>query len=82
MKSESWNLSTTGAGLQCPCERGVRAILGVSNSQQWEQRITSQEIRQRWGDTATVTQKVAACRLEWLGPLAQMPEHRIPQKYL
>ena len=62
--------------------RCLRAILGISKNQQWEQRITSQEIRQRWGDTATVTQKVAARRLEWLGHLARMPEHRLPQKCL
>ena len=38
--------------------------------------------RQRWGDTASVTLKVAARRLEWLGHLAQMPEHRLPKKCL
>ena len=32
------------------------------------------------GDPMTVTQKVTAHRLEWLGHLARMPEHCIPQK--
>ncbi len=62
--------------------RCLRTILGISNSQQWEHRITSQEIRQRWGDTASVTQKVAARHLEWPGHFARMPKHCQPQKCL
>lgn len=50
--------------------RCLRSILGIINSQQWEQCITSQEIRQRWGGTATVTEKEVACCSEWLGHLA------------
>ena len=37
--------------------RCVRTILGITNKQQWSQRITSLEIRQRWGDPETATVK-------------------------
>lgn len=81
--SECWTLlSHQKRKLESFHHRCLRTILGISKSQQWEQRITSQEIRQRWGDTASITQKVAARRLEWLGHLARMPEHRLPQKCL
>ena len=62
--------------------RCIRTILGITKRQQWEQHITSEETRRRWGDPMTVTHMVAARRLEWLGHLARMPEHRTPQKCL
>ena len=49
--------------------RCVRTILGVSNKQQWSERITSLELRQRWGDPETAAMKVMKRRLEWLGHL-------------
>ena len=57
--------------------RCVRTILGILNQQQWAQHITSQNVRQQWGDSETVTEKVSKRRLEWLGHLARMPEERI-----
>ena len=62
--------------------RCIRTILGISNLQQWSQHITAFEIRQRWGDLETATDKVAKRRLEWLGHLACMPNHRIPKQAL
>ena len=59
--------------------RCVRTIMGISNKQQWSERITSLEIRQRWGDPETAEMKVMKRRLEWLGHLARMPDHRIPK---
>ena len=50
----------------------------VTNKQQWSERITSLELRQRWGDPETAAMKVMKHRLEWLGHLARMPDHRIP----
>ena len=65
--SECWTLFSHQTGkLESFHHRYLRTILGISNSQQWEQRITSLEIRQRWGDTASVTQKLAAGRSQWL----------------
>ena len=36
------------------------------------------QVRVRWGDPETITTKVQKRRLEWLGHLARMPEHRMP----
>ena len=43
------------------------------------QHITSQSIRQQWGDSETVAEKVSKRRLEWLGHLARIPDHRTPK---
>ena len=34
--------------------RCVRTILGISNRQQWSERITMAKVRRRWGDKGTV----------------------------
>ena len=62
--------------------RCVRTVLGISNRQQWMNRITSREVRRRWGDQQTISQRLTARRLEWLGHLARMSETRIPQRCL
>ena len=59
--------------------RCVRTVLGISNRQQWSQRLSSAELRRRWGDTETASVKVMKRRLEWLGHLARMPEERTPK---
>ena len=59
--------------------RCVRTILGISNKQQWLQHITSTDIRRRWGDPETAATKVTKRRLEWLGHVARMPDHRTPK---
>ena len=62
--------------------RCVRITLGISRKQQWSQRLTSQEITESWGDIETVSVKVTKRRLEWLGHVARMPDHRIPKQTL
>ena len=62
--------------------RCIQTVLGITNKQQWEEYITSQEIRQRWGDLEAAADKVCKRRLEWLGHLARMPNHRIPKMTL
>lgn len=59
--------------------RCVRTVLGITNRQQWEQRISSATVRETWGDVETITTKVMRRRLEWLGHLARMPDHRLPK---
>ena len=54
--------------------RCIRTIMGITNKQQWEQHITSIEIRRKWGDPETATLKVEKRRLEWLGHVARMPD--------
>ena len=62
--------------------RCVRTIIGISNRQQCSERITKAEVRRRWGDEETVSEKVQKRRLEWLGHLARMPDHRLPKVML
>ena len=40
------------------------------------------EVRRRWGDEKTASEKVERKRLEWLGHLARMPDHRVPKSTL
>ena len=62
--------------------RCIRSILGISNRQQWSERISMAEVRRRWGDEETAADKVKKRRLEWLDHLARMPDHRIPKATL
>ena len=59
--------------------RCIRNILGISNQLQWDQHITSQSIRQQWGDIETASEKVTKWQLEWLGNLALMPDKCTPK---
>ena len=47
-----------------------------------DQHLTSQAIRQHWGETETVAIKVTKRRLEWLGHVARMSDHHIPKQVL
>ena len=49
---------------------------------QLSEHITMAEVRQQWGDEETAAVKAMKCRLEWLGHLACMPDHRIPKSAL
>ena len=62
--------------------RCVRAVLGISNQRQWEERISSASVREMWGDVETITIKLMRRRLEWLGHLARMPDYRLFKIYL
>ena len=59
--------------------RCIKTILGITSRQQWAEHITRAEVRQQWGDEETAAVKVIKCRLEWLGHLAHMADHRIPK---
>ena len=38
--------------------RCIRSVLGISNEQQWEEHISSEMLRKRWGDEETITTKL------------------------
>ena len=59
--------------------RCIRTVLGITNRQQWEQHISSATTRDLWGDPETVTTKITKRRLEWLGHVARMSNHRMPK---
>ena len=40
------------------------------------------EVRMRWGDEELAAEKVRKRRLEWLGHVARMPDHRLPKSLL
>ena len=60
----------------------IRSILGVSRGRQWEQRISSQELRAQWGDPTPLSRMVQQRRLEWLGHLARLDDTRVPKQLL
>ena len=40
------------------------------------------ELRRRWGNEELPAEKVMKRRLEWLGHIARMPDHRLPKSKL
>ena len=62
--------------------RCIHTVLGITNMRQWDEWITSRMTREQWGDQEIITVKLMKRRLEWLGHLARMPDHLIPQKTL
>jgi hypothetical protein len=62
--------------------RCIRIIQGISNRQQWSEHISATEMRRRWGDSETITDKIQKRRLEWLGHLARMDGQRMPKSVL
>ena len=57
----------------------IHSVLGISNQQQWEEHISSEMTRKRWGDEETITTMLMKRRLEWLGHVARMANSRIPK---
>ena len=62
--------------------RCVRAILGVTRYQQWQERLTTQALAERFGMTWTIPDVVTEHRLKWLGHVGRMDEGRLPKKLL
>ena len=81
--SECWTLLCRHRNrLNAFHHRCVHNILGITRRQQWEQHITSEQVREQWGDLEMTTTKVMRRRLEWLGHVARMTEHRTPKMAL
>ena len=60
----------------------LRSILGISRGRQWEQHITSEQLRAQWGDPTPLSCMVQRRRLEWLGHLARLDDNRLPKQLL
>ena len=57
--------------------RCVHTVLSITNQRQWEEHISSVVVREQWGDVETIEAKLMQRRLEWLGHLARMKDHRL-----
>ena len=75
LKMNIWKLNTFH-------HRCLRAILGITNRQQWSKRITSATVRSRWRNEECIDQVITRRRLEWFGHNARMSDNRIPRKVL
>ena len=62
--------------------RCVHTVLGIINQRHREERISSVAVREQWEDVETTETKLMGNRLEWLGHLAQMQDHRLPKMCL
>ena len=60
----------------------IRSILCVSRTQQWEERITNEQLREMWGDPSLLSSRLRKRRLEWLGHVARMSDVRVPKQLL
>ena len=60
----------------------IRTVMDINRKQQREEKITSEELRTRWGDPLAMSDKVRVRRLEWLGHLARMDDARLPKSIL
>ena len=59
-----------------------RSILAISRTQQWEEQITSRQVREFWGDSLLLSVRLQHRQLEWLGHIARMPHERYPLQLL
>ena len=59
--------------------RCVRTILGV---QQWQERLTTQALTERFGMPWTIPDVIMEQWLKWLGHVGRMDEGRLPKKLL
>ena len=58
--SECWTLlKRHSRRLDAFHHRCIRSILGITNHEQWTSHITSDQLRQKWGDKKTTTEKIA-----------------------
>ena len=58
----------------------VRTILGVTRFQQWEQRITSKSLANKFGIAWSIADIILDRRLQWLGHLGRMEDKRLPKQ--
>ena len=60
----------------------LRIILKISTEEQKCIRLTSAQLRSRFGDEKSVAEKVRSRQLEWLGHVSKMPDNRMPKRLL
>ena len=81
--AETWNLKAEHVRrLATFHNRCVRTILGVTRYQQWEQRLTSKALANRFGMVWSIPDIIMDRRLQWLGHLGRMEDERLPKQVL
>ena len=60
----------------------IRSILCVSQTQQWEEPITNEQLQEMWVDPSLLSSRLRKRRLEWLGHVARMPDVRVHKQLL
>ena len=81
--SETWVLKATHVRrLSSFHNRCVRIILGISRHQQWQQKLSTKVLAERFGMSWSIVDLVMEKRLKWLGHLARMNPERLPKKIL
>ena len=62
----------------------IRGLTGISQRDAWEQYLSKSTIFQAWNgpNTGNISTRLEQRRLEWLGHVCRMPEHRSLRKWL
>ena len=60
----------------------LRRILGITRVQQYDERITLSQVRERFGMVETVEEMLILRRMRWLGHMARMADTRLPKQAL
>ena len=81
--AEAWvNKRAVTRKLEAFNNKCLRRILGITKAQQRIGRITSAEVRRRFGVEEVLEDVVVAKRLRWTGHVARMDDCRLPKKLL
>ena len=81
--AEAWvNKRAATRKLESFNNKCLRRILGMTKAQQRVGRITSAEVRRRFGVEEVIEDVVVAKRLRWAGHVARMDDFRLPKRIL
>ena len=81
--SETWTTKRSiTQKLETFHNRCLRMIFGITRTEQREKRISSSEIRERFGMKELIQEMVTLRRLRWLGHVARMGDNRMPKQAL
>ena len=81
--AEAWvNKRAATRKLESFNNKCLRRILGITKAQQRVGRITSAEVRRRFGVEEVIEDVVVAKRLRWVGHVARMDDFHLPKRIL
>ena len=81
--AETWtNKRAATQKLESFNNKCLRRIMGITRAQQRIRRITSAQVRKKFGVEETLEDVVTAKRLRWLGHVARMKDDRLPKQIL